>query len=312
MSRPLIIYHSPCSDGWCAAWIMHRCLGNDPELFPAKYGDDPPKVDGRDVYVVDFSYPRDVMQRMYQDANLLWVFDHHKTAEAECSDLPFTIFDQKQSGAGLAYWWCKTEGMIDRLADDPAMRQIVKGMEGLSRYVEDRDLFKFALQGSEPINSALRSYDWDLATWDMLAKRMAVSPDGFLVEGEAIQRYRKQLIKSHVSHAHEIEIDGQAIKATLCSAGEIVSEVAGELAEGEQFAATYCPTTDGQLLVSLRSPSRGADVSEIAVKYGGGGHKHAAGFRAEFAEIKGVDIKHGAMISKRVMTQAERDVVAKT
>jgi len=32
---------------------------------------------------------------------------------------------------------------------------------------------------------------------------------------------------------------------------------------------------------SLRSQEGGIDVSEIAIKFGGGGHKHAAGFKVD-------------------------------
>ncbi len=54
------------------------------------------------------------------------------------------------------------------------------------------------------------------------------------------------------------------------------SEVAGELSEGHPFAAVYVETST-DIIWSLRS--RGDfDVSEIAKKFGGGGHKNAAGF----------------------------------
>jgi nanoRNase/pAp phosphatase (c-di-AMP/oligoRNAs hydrolase) len=33
---------------------------------------------------------------------------------------------------------------------------------------------------------------------------------------------------------------------------------------------------------SLRSTEEGLDVAEIAKQYGGGGHKHASGFRVPF------------------------------
>jgi nanoRNase/pAp phosphatase (c-di-AMP/oligoRNAs hydrolase) len=36
---------------------------------------------------------------------------------------------------------------------------------------------------------------------------------------------------------------------------------------------------------SLRSTPEGMDVSEIAKQYGGGGHKHSAGFRIPLADI---------------------------
>ena len=61
--RPLVIYHGNCYDGFTAAWIANSAL-NDAELIPAKYGDPPPDVMAREVFVLDFSYPREVMQAM--------------------------------------------------------------------------------------------------------------------------------------------------------------------------------------------------------------------------------------------------------
>jgi uncharacterized protein len=45
----------------------------------------------------------------------------------------------------------------------------------------------------------------------------------------------------------------------------------------EPFAACYWDVPNGQVF-SLRSCENGVDVSEIAKQFGGGGHKHAAGF----------------------------------
>ena len=50
------------------------------------------------------------------------------------------------------------------------------------------------------------------------------------------------------------------------------------MGKGEPFAACYYDTLDGRCF-SLRSAPDGIDVGEIAKKYGGGGHKHASGFR---------------------------------
>ena len=56
------------------------------------------------------------------------------------------------------------------------------------------------------------------------------------------------------------------------------SDVAGELSESRPFAATYFDTQDGKRVYNLRSRDGGQDVAEIARKFGGGGHQHAAGF----------------------------------
>ena len=50
------------------------------------------------------------------------------------------------------------------------------------------------------------------------------------------------------------------------------------LGKGEPFAATFFYDGEGYVF-SLRSDDNGLDVSEIAKQYGGGGHKHAAGFK---------------------------------
>lgn len=292
MSRPLVIYHASCVDGWCSAWIFDRCFGGV-ELLPANYGDSPPNVDGRTVFVLDFSFPREVMMDMHSSAHSMWVLDHHKSAEEDCDDLPFCIFDKEQSGAGLAYWWCYDNGYIFELKKSLETRDIASGMSALSQYVQDRDLFRFALDASEAVNAAIRSYPFELETWDYLSRKCHVTPLSLVTEGEAIQRYRRQIIDSHIGHSHIVEIAGVKVPSTLCATGDIISDVCGELAKGQLFAATYCPTSDGDLLVSLRSDSNGLDVSQIAKEFGGGGHFHAAGFKLPYQYLVRLSTQHG-------------------
>ena len=59
---------------------------------------------------------------------------------------------------------------------------------------------------------------------------------------------------------------------------DMASEIGHELSRGEPFAAVFALLSANQLVVSLRSAEDGEDVSEIAKRYGGCGHKHAASF----------------------------------
>jgi len=80
----------------------------------------------------------------------------------------------------------------------------------------------------------------------------------------------------HVSHAQPMRIgdyEVPGVNATL-----LQSEVAGRLAVGQPFAAVWFDIAGGKRVYSLRSEPSGMDVSEIAKQFGGGGHKHAAGF----------------------------------
>ena len=79
---PLVIYHANCWDGFCAAWVARKALG-EIEPFPAYYGAKPPNVAGREVYILDFSYKRPVMREILASARSVVVLDHHKTAEVE-------------------------------------------------------------------------------------------------------------------------------------------------------------------------------------------------------------------------------------
>ena len=59
----------------------------------------------------------------------------------------------------------------------------------------------------------------------------------------------------------------------------LASDAGHLMGAGEPFAACYMDTPRGRIF-SLRSTETGVDVSEIAARYGGGGHRHADGFQA--------------------------------
>src|SRR6478736_8978193 len=94
----LCIYHSPCYDGFTAAWVVRQAFP-DAKFIGANYGDEPPDVRGKEVIVVDFSYPRDVLERMHEQAKSLLVLDHHKSAEKALEGLYYAKFDMSRSGA---------------------------------------------------------------------------------------------------------------------------------------------------------------------------------------------------------------------
>src|SRR5262245_28032311 len=94
-----VIYHADCPDGFGAAYAAWKRYGNDATYHPARPGDPLPSLAGKDVLIADVSWPRAEMLRVAAEARSLVVLDHHKTAEAELSDLPFAHFDMGRSGA---------------------------------------------------------------------------------------------------------------------------------------------------------------------------------------------------------------------
>lgn len=264
---PSIIYHNNCTDGFCAAWLFYQVYP-DAEFIPANHGDSPPNVDGKDVVIVDFSYPRDVLLEMKEKANSLLVLDHHKTAKANCEGLDFCIFDMKESGASLAF-----AHLRDKF-EEPEVHLY----EQLVLYVKDRDLWNWELDYSKEVSAAINSYPKNFDAWDDLA---FTSLSDLIQDGAAIQRYRKQLIDSNIKNAAIKNICGYKVWCAPCF-GDIISEVGEELAKRGAFGATfYDRASDSKRVFSLRSIGD-FDVSEIAKQYGGGGHKNAAGFEINY------------------------------
>ena len=266
MSRTVIIYHGGgCFDGFCSAWVLSKAY-TDAELVAAKHGEQPPDVARADVILADFSYKRDALRRLISFNRTVTVLDHHKTAEQELAGLDTgdgkfrAVFDMNKSGGRLAWeFTCPPNANA--------------GAPWLVEYTEDRDLWRWALPHSREINAALRSYPMDFVEWDRLA---GLDPLSLIPEGDAILRCERQVIDQHVRHAVETEIAGHRVKAV--NATTLFSEIAGELAEGMPFGACYFDRADGLRQWSLRSRDGGIDVSEVAKKFGGGGHRNAAGF----------------------------------
>ena len=178
---PLVLYHAECWDGFCAAWIADRAFGGV-EAIAVQYSTPIPQVSGRDVYIVDFSYPRDVLLQANGEAKSLLVFDHHKTSEEDLRGLNFCVFASDKSGGRLVW-----EHFYDK-----------QKAPWLVDYTEDRDLWRHQLEDSLAINAALRSYPLDFDRWDGFAKQ---HPTDFTREGESIMRRERQIVDDHLLRA---------------------------------------------------------------------------------------------------------------
>lgn len=266
----LCIYHDSCADGFAAALVVWKKFGYTGRYLPSQYGDAPPDVTGKDVVIVDFSWKRPEMEKMISQAGSLVVLDHHKTALAELEGLPGCYFDSSKSGAMMAWEYFNPD------EKPPA----------LIRYVQDRDLWQWELPSSKEISAYLASIPFEFEWWEQLFD------DDFLYshisEGSAILRYQAGQVEKAKKAARMVKFAGYEVP--LVNTTHLVSEVVGELAEGHPFAVGYFDVP-GQRVYSLRSRTPGGiDVSEIAGRFGGGGHKHAAGFKGKLRpHIFGVD-----------------------
>lgn len=269
-----VIFHKHCWDGFCAAWLFHQTIfRHEIGYVAAQYGDTPSDCKGQDVFIADFSYSLEAMLAIAGQAKSLTVLDHHKTAEealagfhdvcmAETGLRPTVVFDMGKSGGRLAWEYLYGRGYIS-----------ARDCPWLVDYTEDRDLWRWALPLSREINAALHSYPLDFTTWDELSVQSATA---LALEGKAILRRDQQVIAEHVARAYEAMLGNYRVLAV--NATSQVSDIAGELAKGRPFGVAWFERADAMRQYSLRSDEGGVDVAEIATCFGGGGHKHAAGF----------------------------------
>ena len=265
----ICIYHKNCADGFAAALavkVHFDTKGEECEFIPAQYGEEPPAVTDKNVIIVDFSYPREVLLSMFEQAESLIVLDHHKTAEKALEGLDFCIFDMNKSGAMMA-WECFHGSLSTPL---------------LFHYVQDRDLWQWQLPDSKAVSAALQTLSLDFDVWERYLDDAAIS--GLVAKGTAILEYQEVLINRAVNPKNLKFVTVAGERVPMINATVLISEICGKLAEEYPFAISYFDTPEKRVF-SLRSRGNGADVSEIAKQFGGGGHAQAAGFTLGFDEL---------------------------
>lgn len=256
-----VLYHSNCYDGFGAAYAVWKRLNNQAVYIPVSYGNPLPEMEpGSIVYIVDFSYPREVVLDLAEKMGHVYILDHHKTAEAALKDLEHKnltiVFDMQKSGALLAWEFCHGPSNVPQLIN----------------HISDRDLWQFKLDGTKEIHEALVSYGMDFELWDTL------SAEQLKIEGKPLVRLYNQLVNNVCEKAYLKNIAGHVIPVVNTSIAW--SEIGNRLLElypDAKFAASFT-IFENEEMWSLRCRD-GFDVSEIAKKYGGGGHQRAAGFK---------------------------------
>lgn len=318
-----VIYHGDCLDGFgsaYAAWCYH---GDSATYRPMHHGEPWALADiaGHKVFILDFSFPPDLLETMAGIADSVTQIDHHASARKAWGDkfeadakglrsyqhptLPLTVaFDLEKSGARLAWEHFQP--------DTPTPLAI--------RHVEDQDMWRFALPDTRAFCRALRLLPFDFAAWHQL---IIETPDDAapryaetIVQGSAIEQFFQNeierlahsslrmpaLLRGEPVDALQAQRHGQTVIADgdlswLATAGIAInanamfaSELGNSLAEQSgSYGLIWQLSGDGEVKASLRSKGKTLDVSLIATRYGGGGHPNAAGFRmpvgAFFSEV---------------------------
>ena len=288
-----IYYHDHCADGFTAAWAATTILGPDNcDLHPVRYDaddlPDPYPLPEQKVLILDFSYPRTVMERLIAEQPYVRLFDHHQTALQNLAGLPGCILDMERSGAMIT-WQTLTQEQTGAPADQVDAPDLI-------RYVQDRDLWHWQLPDSRAINAYIATMPYQLHEWNLLCPQLADRAyRQFAIQcGWVLLRSQEQVVKAQAEQARMMDIAGlnpgtgmvDFWTVPVANATVHRSETAALLLANHPnapFAAVYSDTPSGRRW-SLRSEMGRADVAHIAEYHGGGGHRNAAGYTSPLPE----------------------------
>lgn len=278
-----VIYHDRCHDGFAAATAAHLTLGDTETTYiGASHGDAPPEINGGTVYIVDFGYALPTMQTLVERADKLVWLDHHASmletsaqlqswlAETGQTDKAHIVLDMDHSGATLAWKHFQPDQPVPRLF----------------RHIEDRDIWRWQLPETQGFTSALDDLPFDFALWESLLRQMEDDDTAYFhfVETGLIGHKKYLKICADIAErAEPIVIDGIAglqVNAT----GEFASQVGNLLSAKSGTYGLIWYVKEGKVRMSFRG-TKEFNVIPLANKFGGGGHKAAAGARMPLEKL---------------------------
>lgn len=286
----IVIYHGWCSDGFGAAFIIWHFYSqrygveraNSIKFIPAVHpkiinpltADFVQEMTGKNIIICDFAYKFDQLVQIFNVANGFMILDHHKTAEKDLLGVPdyLKIFDMKRSGCGITWdYFYPNEKIPKFLAhiqdrdiwtqDDPeAATYVPHTAEFVAYFYEQK--FDFEL--------------WETYLDDKVTQ-LAID------KGTAWLEYKNICIDRILKKASYViqKIDEQFVIGLYVNSAEHKSDIGNQLFDKIPFGDFSCvwdyDLYKDETSYSLRSTDDRYDVSKIAGKFGGGGHRNASG-----------------------------------
>lgn len=268
--EPLVIYHARCPDGFgaaLAAWLFYE---GQAEFLACDHGDwtidNLPRIQGRAVYILDFSFAPDLLAEIDRRAAKLVLLDHHKSAAEKLTGFACRCgvvhFDMQRSGARLAWDYFQAD----------------RSSPAIIRYIEDRDLWNWVYPESAAFLAALDMEPMDFERWAELASYDEAQLADFMARGQAMDEKFRKLAQDMAVNAEPIVFNGHA--GLMLNAPGAFHSLLGDILSRQcgSYALLWTAGKGGVIKVGLRS-QKAFDCIPLAESMGGGGHAQACGFR---------------------------------
>lgn len=266
-------YHKSDLDGHCAGAIV-KYRYPECEMIGVDYRDTMVNLDlgirrGEKIFVVDFCFDAIDMEDLYRNARLYWI-DHHKSSIEIMHRVGINsrgLQSTEKARCELTWKYLFPE------RDMPRAVRYIGRYDVWDHQIQDVLPFQYGMR--EGIDTFPEAPIWKCLLEEDLAGTMT---SNLVKTGEIILRYQDKQNEMYAKGmAYEAEFEG--LRAVVMNK---------PFANSKAFDAVYKPekhdimvlfgVKPGEVKYTLFTDKPEVDVSEIAKKYGGGGHKGAAGF----------------------------------
>jgi hypothetical protein len=260
----VVIYHAHCQDGFGSAFAAYQKFGDTASYMPCSDRVVPPEglVD-KEVYILDFSYPKEVLLELEKNNKKLVVIDHHISAQEAVEAVKEHVFTLDHAASYLS-WEYFTESVVPSFVTMLEIIDLAKDKEG-----NETDLITYIL--SKPFT--FEAYDdllKDFSSEEGLERIRAA--------GRVQHDYLELIIEAIVDKPDFVVFEGYTVPCINMHLPLNEKSIALRMLYEKYppFSISY-RFDNGLLKVSLRGNGE-VDLTVLAGKYGGGGHKNSSGF----------------------------------
>ncbi|MEK7654455.1 MAG: DHHA1 domain-containing protein [Patescibacteria group bacterium] len=268
MKKIIVFYHKECWDGFGGAWAAWKKLGARADYVGLEPGKAPEfEVKGKEVYVIDSAFPEEAARKILKNNDKLVVLDHHFSNGERVKISTENVYQMNHSGAVIAWNYFHPK----------------RAVPVFLKYVEDADIWKWSLPHSKAMAMLREELPFDFKIWSKWVADFENSKKlkSFAAQGQQLLDYSDALQDRAIENAQVVEFGGH--KCLAVNSPLLHSDIGNKLSKlMPPFGVVWSEKSDIRAF-SLRSNGK-FDVSKLAQKYGGGGHKAAAGFAMKLSE----------------------------
>ena len=260
----VVFYHADCSDGFGAPWAAWKRFGTKAQYMATFNEDKPASIKNKIIYTLDVTFPEPVTKRLIRDNTSVTSIDHHISTRDIVLMTHKPLYALNHSGSVLAWKYF--------FPSKPVPKFLLN--------IEDIDIWRKRIPGSSALYAYLDLFDFNFKIWSRLISdfEKPSKRKKMLDAGRLLLNYEERAVERRINKsARLVRFEGYEVYAV--NASSFANEIGARLARMKPpFGIVWREFKNGQIGVSMRGVGN-IDLSKIAQKHGGGGHKYSAAFR---------------------------------